>query len=355
MLSEKSKKDLVSLLNMPSPSGEEVNIQKLWMKMVKKYSDKLETDMSGNVISILNPDAEFKILLAAHCDEIRFIINRIDDNGYLYFDKVGGISHKIAPGLKVEVLGYKNKSIIGIVGANAEHLGGLKDKFSYEDLFIDIGAKDKKEAEKLVRIADYAIYKREPEFLLNNRISAKALDNKSGIFILAEVMKKLHIVKDKLKVGVYCASTVNEETNMTGAYFAAAGIKPNLAIACDVTFATDHPGVNTAKYGDFSIDKGPVLANGAPINKKINKIIEKSAKKLKISLQYELTPGHTGTDADKMKLTGNGVPVALVSLPLRYMHSPVETVSLNDIENEINLLTEFIISLTGNENLKPLE
>jgi len=355
MLAENSKKNLVSLLNTPSPSGGEVKIQKMWMKLVKKYSDKLETDLSGNAISILNPDADFKILLAAHCDEIGFVINRIDDNGYLYFSKVGGISHKIAPGLKVEVLGYKKKSIIGIVGANAEHLGGLKDKFEYEDLFIDIGAKNKKEAEKIVRIADYAVYKREPEFLLNNRISGKALDNKSGVFILAEVMKKLHKVKDKLKVGVYSVSTVNEETNMTGAYFAASGIKPNIAIACDVTFATDHPGVNTSKYGEFKLDKGPVLANGAPVNKKINKIIEKSAKKLKIDLQYELTPAFTGTDADKMRVTGNGVPVALISLPLRYMHSPVETVSLKDVEDEINLIVEMVLSLTGEENLKPLE
>lgn len=351
-MNKKSNKFLFELLSTPSPSGHELEIQKKWLAYVGEFADKTDSDIAGNAFGIINPDAEFKILLAGHCDEIGFVINRIDDNGYLYFAKVGGISHKIAPGLKIEVLGT-HKKITGIVGVNAEHQGGLGDKFGYENLYIDCGAKDKKEMEKFIQIGDLAVYKREPEFLLNDRISARGLDNRTGAFLIAEVLKRLSVKRPK--VGVYAASTVGEEIGLQGAYFAGAGIKPDMALACDVTFATDHPGVDINKYGEYKLDGGPILAKGAPINKKINDMLIETAKKLDIKLQFELTPASTGTDADRIRYTGTGVPVALVSLPLRYMHSPVETISLKDLEQEIDLITEMICNLTGDENLKPLQ
>src|SRR5690606_1824588 len=189
--------------------------------------------------------------------------------------------------------------------------------------------------------------------LMDGYISARGLDNRTGAFIVAEVLRRL--AKENVQVGVYAASTVNEETNMGGAYFAAAGINPTMAIACDVTFATDYPGVNKNKHGDVRLEKGPVLAKGAPINRKINELLEKTAKRLQMDVQYELTPRHTGTDADKMRYTGKGVPVSLVSLPLRYMHSPVETASFQDMEKEIDLLFTMIKNLTGDESLNPLD
>src|SRR5690606_40938566 len=189
--------------------------------------------------------------------------------------------------------------------------------------------------------------------LMDGYISARGLDNRTGAFIVAEVLRRL--AKENVQVGVYAASTVNEETNMGGAYFAASGIEPTMAIACDVTFATDYPGVNKEKHGDVKLEGGPVLAKGAPINIKINAMLEKAAKELDMKVQYELTPKNTGTDADRMRLTGKGVPVGLVSLPLRYMHSPVETASLKDIESEIELLTEMIHQLDGTENWNPLD
>lgn len=347
-----SKKFLYELLNTPSPSGYEKDIQKKWMGYVKKYADKIETDIGGNAIAVLNSKAGMKVLLAGHCDEIGFIINRIDDNGFIFFGPVGGISHKVAPGLKVEILGRKEK-ISGIVGVNAEHHGGLKDKFEYEDIYIDCGFKDKKEASKYVQIGDFAVYKTEPLELLNGRISSKGLDDKTGCFIVAEVIKKLS--GKKLNVGVYSASTTSEEIGLQGAYFAAAGIDPSLALVCDVTWATDYPGVNTSKYGEYKIDGGPVLAKGSPISTKLNDLLFKAADKLKMDVQIELTPKITGTDADRIRFTNKGVPVALVSLPLRYMHSPVETVSLKEIEKVIELISEFILNLTGKENFKPLE
>ncbi|MGR9048988.1 M20/M25/M40 family metallo-hydrolase [Halobacillus faecis] len=343
---------LMELLNTPSPSSMEMEIQKRWIKEMRPYADDIKTDHAGNAIAVLNPEAEFKILLAGHCDEIALVINRIDEQGYLHFDKMGGINPKAAVGMKVQILGYA-KELTGVIGVNAQHHGGLKGDFGLDDLFIDCGAKTKEEMEQFVQIGDLAVYKREPELLMDRYIAGRGLDNRTGQFIVGEVLRRLS--NENIQVGVYAASTVNEETNMGGAYFAAAGIEPTMAIACDVTFATDYPGVNKNKHGDVRLDGGPVLAKGAPINRKINKLLESTAKSLDMDVQYELTPRMTGTDADKMRLTGKGVPVSLVSLPLRYMHSPVETVSVQDIEEEITLMVEMIKNMTGNESLNPLE
>lgn len=343
---------LLDLLNTPSPSSMEMVIQKKWINYVKEFADEIRTDNAGNAIGVLNPDASFKVLLAGHADEIALVVNRIDDEGYLHFDKMGGINPKAAVGMRVTVLGAGG-TITGVTGVNAQHHGGLKNDFDLSDLFIDCGFKTKEEAEKYVQIGDLCVYKTEPEILMDRYIAGRGLDNRTGSFIVAEVLKRL--AEKDVKVGVYAVSTVNEETNLGGAYFAAAGIEPTMAIACDVTFATDYPGVNKNKHGDIRLEKGPVLAKGAPINIKINKLLEKAAKDLNMHVQYELTPRMTGTDADKMRLTGKGVPVSLVSLPLRYMHSPVETASLQDIEEEIELLVTMIAGLTGNESLNPLE
>lgn len=347
-----NKEFLMELLKTPSPSGQEVAIQKKWMKYVEGFADKIKTDGAGNAIGVVNPDARFKVLLAGHCDEIGFIINRIDEEGFLHFTKMGGASHKPAIGMKMDVLGSGGR-ITGVVGVNAEHHGGIKDDFDFEDLYIDCGAKSKEEMAKLVQIGDLAVYKREPEFLMNGRISGRGLDNRTGAFIVAEVLR--NVAKENPKVGVYAASTVNEETNLGGAYFAGAGVRPDMAIACDVTFATDYPGVDKNKHGEVDLDGGPVLAKGAPINFKINRWLEQAAERKGMNVQYELTPRATGTDADQMRLTGKGVPIALVSLPLRYMHAPVETVSLKDIEEEIALLTDMILNLQGNEKVGPLD
>ena len=347
-----NKEFLFNLLNTASPSSQEMEIQKQWINYVEPFADEIKTDHAGNAIGVLNPEASFKVLLAGHCDEIGLVINRIDDEGFLHFDKMGGINPKAAVGMKVTILGYK-KTITGVIGVNAQHHGGLKDDFTLDDLFIDCGYRTKSEAEKFVQIGDLAVYKRHPEILQERYIAGRGLDNRTGAFIVAEVLRRLKL--EECSVGVYAASTVNEETNMGGAYFAAAGIKPTMAIACDVTFATDYPGVNKNKHGDVKLEGGPVLAKGAPINYKINQFLEKAADELDMAIQYELTPRMTGTDADKMRLTGQGVPIALVSLPLRYMHSPVETVSIKDMDEEINLLVKMIKNLTGNESLKPLD
>lgn len=342
---------LMDLLHTPSPSSMEMEIQKKWINYVKDYADEIKTDHVGNAIGVLNPDAPFKVLLAGHCDEIGFIIQRIDERGFIFFEKLGGINPKAAIGMRVTVLGYQ-ETLTGVIGVNAQHHGGSKGDIGVQDLYMDCGFQSKEEALKKVQIGDLCVLKTDPEILQDRYISARGLDNRTGAFIVAEVIRKLS--EKDLSIGVYGASTVNEETNMGGAYFAAAGIKPDFAIAVDVTFATDYPNVDPKKLAEVHLEGGPVLAKGAPIHRKVNHWLEKAAKEKSIPLQYELTPDATRTDADKMRYTGKGVPVALVSLPLRYMHSPVETVSKKDIDKEIDLLVTMLENLTGDEDLNPL-
>lgn len=351
-MNQESKEFLLELLNTPSPSGREQEIQKKWANYIKPYADRIETDNAGNVIAILNPEAKFKVLLAGHCDEVAFIINRIDDNGYLRFSRVGYISPKLAPGMQVEVLGCK-KHIIGVIGAKPKHFDEDDDKIEFEDLYIDCGADSKEEMEQYVRFGDLAVYRREPELLLSDKISGRGLDNKTGAFIVAEVLKS--VARKNPKVGVYCISTASEEINAQGAFSAGAGIEPDMAVICDVTFATDHPGVNTDKHGTVYLGKGPALGIGPAVSRKINDMLERTAEKLQLKLQYELYASNTGTDGDRLRYTGKGIPFTLVSLPLRYMHSPVETASFKDISEEIRLLSELILSLTGEESLRPVE
>jgi endoglucanase len=342
---------LSSLIATPSPSGDELKIQKKWMAYVGPFVEKIETDYSGSAIAILNSEATFKVMLAGHCDEIAFMVTHIDDKGLIYVTKSGGINPKLALGMRVRILG--DKIINGVVGVKAEHQGGSKGEVKVEDLYIDCGATSKEELEDLVGVGDYVIYDMDMDLLMNDRIVGRGLDNRTGAFIVAEVLRRLST--EKLNVGVYGVSTVNEETNMGGAYFAANHIEPTLGIACDVTFATDYPGLDPKKDGDVQLGKGPVLSKGAPINYKINDLLKVAAKECDVNLQYEVTPRTTGTDADKIRFSNKGVPVALVSLPLRYMHSPSEVVSLKDIEAEIDLLVTFIKNLSGQEELKPLE
>jgi len=346
------KQFLFVLLATHSPSGYEMNIQKKWLNYIRPFADEIKTDHAGNVIGVLNPEANFKVLLATHCDEIGLIIKHIDEKGFLYFDKVGWINEKTLVGMHIEIL-TENGVVPGVIGVNAEHLGGLKDKFSVDDLFIDCGFQSKKEAKGFVNVGDLAVYQSVAKEMKNRLIAGKALDNKANLFIASQVLKQLS--KHTCDIGVYIASTVNEETNMHGAFYTAAGIKPNIAIVCDVTFAIDFPNVEQKKFGDVTLNKGPVIAKGSPINRPLNQFIEKSAEIANVNLQYEITPEMTLTDADKIQFTNKGVPVALISLPLRYMHSPIETVSIQDIEDQIKLLVQTIRSLTGKENFNPLE
>lgn len=349
---DKTAQDFLNnLLRAPSPSGHESAHQRIWLDYVKKFAQ-VETDHSGNAYGVLNPDADFRVLIAGHSDEIAMMVKRIDDRGFIYFTNAGGIRPALLQGLKVNIIGYKG-TIGGVIGFSRKTDADTPARPKCEDYFIDCGFSSKKEIEKIVRVGDYILYQSEPEILNHDKLVCKGLDNKTGSFIVAETLKELS--KHKLKVGVYAVSTTGEETNMRGAHCAGAAIQPDLGIACDVTFNTDTPGEDSQNPPEILLGKGPALSVGSPVNRRINEIIEKSAKKLKMPIQLELTPARTHTDADKIMFSGDGVPVALVSLPLRYMHSPIEMASLKDIDAVIKLLSATIAGLTGKEDLRPLK
>ncbi|RQW23015.1 M42 family peptidase [Bacillus sp. C1-1] len=342
---------LFDLLKTPSPSGHEEAIQEKWLTYMQTYVEDVTTDLAGNAIATVNPDAPFRVLLAGHCDEIGFMVKSIDESGFIYVEELGRLSPLPALGMEVEIHG-RNGVLNGVFGANAQHHGGANADLTMDDLFIDCGAESAVEIQSVVAIGDPITYKIEPSHLRNNRVVGRGLDNRTGAFIVAEVMKRL--ASSLPEVCVQGVSTVNEETNMGGAYFAGSALKPDLAIALDVTFATDYPTAEIGRVGDVTLAGGPVLAKGAPINKKANEHLLQIAKERNIPIQYELTPRRTGTDADQLRLTGEGVPIVLVSLPLRYMHAPREVVSLQDMEQEIDLLVAFIQSLRPDTDLRPL-
>lgn len=349
-MDNKAKKFLFDLLNTDSPSGAEESIQKVWIDHVKEFAH-VSTDMSGNATGCLNPDAKFKVMLAGHCDEIAMVVSKIDEKGFVLFRAVGGINPALLPGLRVEILGYGGKisGVIGYSKSKAENKDKVK---ACDELYIDCGYNSDKQLKKLVRTGDYIVYRGAPEVFNKKMLVSKALDNKTGAFIVAEVLRRLS--SKKLKVGCYAVSTTGEETNLRGAHFAGAAIQPDMAIACDVTFNTDTPGENIDNRPEVQIGKGPTLATGSPINNNIVKLLEKAAAKNKIALQYELTPDRTYTDADRIMFSGKGVPIALVSLPVRYMHSPIEMASFEDIEAVISLLCQMISDLSGKEDLRPV-
>lgn len=346
----KQRDFLYQLLNTASPSGMEEQGQRNWINYVKTFADKVDTDRAGNAIAAINPNADFKVLLAGHGDEIGFMIKYIDDKGFLYVEKVGGISPKLAPGMVINIF-TESGTIQGVFGVVAEHQGGLGDKPDFNDIAVDCGFTSKEDAEKVVSIGDFAVYNTEIVELSHNRISARGLDNRSGSFIIAEVLRQLKA--RGCGVAVYAVSTVGEETNMNGAYFASAGIQPDLGMIFDVTFANDYPGTDPKKAGDIKVDGGPALAIGSTMNKPTNQLIKDVAKKQDINLQIELVPGRSGTDGDRVRYAGTGVPITLISLPLRYMHAPIETISINDIDAVIKLTVESIIAMGSGIELRP--
>ena len=342
-----NKEFLYTLLDNMSVSGHEIALQKKVIEEMKPYCDEIRTDYTGNVISVLNPDAAFKVMLCGHIDEIGLMVTHILENGLLKVAKVGGIYTRVYPGHQVVVHGYK-QVVYGTV-INSEDMG--KEKLKDSDLIIDIGAKDREDAKKYVQEGDPIHLHTYHQEMLNGYLSARAVDDRGGAFIVLEALKR---AKEKgCKIGVYAATTVGEETTMRGAHWAGSRVKPNVAIAVDVTYAQDYPGTDPAESGDVKLGKGPVICNGSMANRKVNELLKSCAQKKEIPYQTESFIGRTGTDADKIHFAGDGYVTALVSLPLRYMHSPSEVCHFDDIENAIELLSEFLCTINENTDIDP--
>ena len=341
-----NKEFLFEMLDTMSVSGHEIGLQKKVIKEMTPYADEIRTDCTGNVICVLNPEAEFKVLLAGHIDEIGLIVTHIQPGGLLKVAKAGGIRVPAYPGHQV-MIHHGNIQIPGVVILNDAMKGDIKDK----DLYIDIGAKDGEDARKYVEEGDPVHLHTYHLPLQNDLLCARGIDDRGGAFIVLEALKKAKAMG--CKIGVYVATTVGEETTGRGAYWAASKVKPNVAIAVDVTYAQDYPGTDPAESGDVKLGAGPVICNGSMSNRKVNDLLKRIAKEKEIPYQVESFLGKTYTDADTMHQTADGVITALLSLPLRYMHSPSEVCQISDIEYAINLLANFLCTVNEATNLDP--
>lgn len=335
------KKFLTELLDTPSVSGHEELIQEKALAFGRAFAQSQLTDPSGNAVSVVNPGSEHKILLCGHIDEIGFQVTYIDEKGRLHLMKDGGVRPRLYIGSPVQVW-HNGRPVNGVVATWGDLLD--KEKVKDTDLLVDIGAGSKEEAEKLVSVGDPVCGDTEVRELMNGLFTCRALDDKTGAFVVLEAAK---LAKEKgAKMGIYAATTVGEETSGRGAYYAAARIKPDCCIAVDVTWASDAPGTDPGDTGEVKLSGGPVLCRATVVNKRMNALLEEVAGELGIELQYEVAAGHTGTDGDTVNRAYEGIPMALVSIPLRYMHSSVEVGSWKDIEDCIELISGFIVRLS---------
>lgn len=334
---------LQEIVNTPSPSGYEEQAAQVYRNYTKPFADLIETDVHGNVWSVLNPKASMKIMLAGHMDEIGFIVHYIDENGLLYFSGIGGHDSVIPVGQRVWVHGKKR--VPGVIGRKAIHLleeEERKKKPEIKDLWIDIGASTKAEAEELVALGDVATFQYEFQPLLGDRATARGFDNKMGSFIVAEALR---LLKEKggldSKVGVYAVATVQEEIGLRGARTSAYTIAAQSGLAVDVNHAVDYPGVTKSRYGQLDVGKGPSVMRGANANPIVFELIQEAAKKEKIPYQVDVAAGGTGTDGNAMQISRGGMAVGILGVPLRYMHTPCEVLSLGDVENCAKLMAAY--------------
>ena len=343
-----NKEFLFELLRTGSVSGNEAELEKKIYDYMQDKADLVSVDELGNVTAAVNPSAPFKVLLAGHADEIGLMVTAVGSDGSLMVTKIGGIYTTAYPGHKVRI--YTKKGVVYGAVANSREIA-RNSELKPSDLRIDIGARDREDALKYVELGDTVTFDTDVRELLNDCISGRALDDRIGAYIVMEALSK---AKEKgATVGCYAVSTTGEETTGNGAYFSASRIRPNVCIAVDVTYTSDNCGIGIAETGDVSVGKGPVICNNPSIHKKLNALLRSCAAKLNMDIQTEAASGRTGTDGDTVHKTGIGVPFALVSIPLRYMHNPAEVASLKDIQDCIDLLSEFLISCTQDMDLKP--
>ena len=339
---------LYEMIQTPSPSGAEYELQKKVIRYMKPHVDTFLSDATGNVISVLNPSSPCKVLLAGHVDEIGLMVTKITESGKLRVVNVGGIRVPLYLGQKVRVL-TESGVVHGVVGVTPLL---LDDRYlQADDLFVDIGATTKEEACQFVKPGSYLVVDTDYRELLNDCICGRALDNRLGAFIVIEALRRAKELGTT--VGTYSATTVGEETTLRGAIWAAKHVKPTLAIVVDVTYATDYEDAFSEEVGDIRVGGGPVLANGSIIHPLLNKTLEQLADQWSIPLQYEAAPGRTGTDGDAIHLRNDGIPLALVSIPIRYMHSGSEVGSLKDVELAIELIARFLLRVEEGLDLSP--
>nr|MBI1232528.1 M20/M25/M40 family metallo-hydrolase [Cytophagales bacterium] len=341
---QNNEKFLYQYLNNASPTGFEASGQQIWLDYLKPYVDDYFTDAYGSAVGVINPKADFKVVIEAHADEISWFVNYITPEGYIYVVRNGGSDHQIAPSMRVNIH-TDEKTIPGVFGWPAIH---VRDKAKEEapktdNIFIDVGARSKDEVLEMgIYVGCVATFQDELTELNGKFYTGRALDNRIGGYMIAEVARKLKEEKVTLPFGLYIVNAVQEEIGLRGAEMIAASIKPNVAIITDVCHDTTSPMYNKVTSGDYTAGNGPVLTVGAAVHKKLLDLIIASARTREIPFQRSASSRSTGTDTDAFAYSNGGVPSALISLPLKYMHTTVETASKSDINHVIELMSGFL-------------
>ncbi len=343
------------LVEAPSPSGFEQPAQRVIRKALEGVVDDLRTDVMGNVIArIAGPEGAPRLMLAGHCDEVGFMVKFIDDQGYLFFAPIGGVDAHLVPGQRVTVHAAGGP-IPGVVGKRPIHQIEVKDRdkvIPFKSQFIDIGCSDKEEATALVAIGDPVTFSVGVEKLQGSRLTSRALDDKMGAFIVAQVLREVRR-RDNLAVDLYGVSTVQEEIGLRGGTTSAYGVQPDIGIAVEVGFASDYPEADHKDSGEIRLGKGPIIARGPNINPALFELLRTTALEEGIPCQIMGIPRATGTDANVMQLVRGGVATALVSIPLRYMHTPVEVLDWRDLEGAVALLAALCERIPAHHSFVP--
>jgi putative aminopeptidase FrvX len=347
---------LQQLLSAPSPSGYEQPAQRLFRAYIAPFAQ-VSTDVMGNVIGAIAGEGgdRPRVMLVGHTDEIGFQVKYLDDNGFLYFGAIGGVDPHLTPGQRVNIHGSKGV-IPGVIGKKPIHLMEAKDRETVVKLdaqYIDIGAADRKEAEGLVRVGDPVTFAVDLGKLHGDRVTARGFDDKAGSFVVAEVLRQVAASLAKLPVDLFGVSSVQEEVGLRGGTTSCYTVNPHIGICVEVDFATDQPDVDKKHNGEVGIGKGPILPRGANINPALFDLLADTAARENIPVQFTGIPRATGTDANVMQISRGGVATALVKIPLRYMHTPVEVLSLSDLDNAIKLIVATLARIKDKNDFIP--
>jgi putative aminopeptidase FrvX len=358
-LNPQSLEFLKTYINNASPVGFESTGQKLWLDYLKPYVNTTFTDPYGTAVGVINPESPFKVVIEAHADEISWFVNYINAEGLIYLKRNGGVDHQVAPSQRVFIHGKKGpvKAVFGwpAIHTRLSNTESKEQQPKVENLFLDCGARNKKEVEELgIHVGAVVTYKDGFEELANDYLIGRAFDNRIGGFMIAEVARLLKENNITLPYGLYIVNAVQEEVGLRGAEMIARRIKPNIAIITDVTHDTSTPMINKIIEGDVSCGKGPSPTYGPAVHNKLLNLVQETAEKHSIPIQMRAVSRSTGTDTDSFAYANDGCPSVLISIPLRYMHTTVEMLHKSDIENTIRLMYETLLILTPQTNLSYL-
>lgn len=355
-MNKQSKQFLFDLLKTPSPTGFEQPVQRVVRARMQRYADTIEGDLHGNLTVALNPGASRRVMLAGHCDQIGLMVKHITKEGFIYVGALGGIDVGVLFGSRVTIHSARGQ-VHGVIGRKPIHAQTPAEreaqKLDLEKVWVDIGAKDKKEVEKCVEIGDPITFSLEVTELANNFVVSPGLDDKVGLFVAMEALRLVAESEKKLTVGLYAVSTVQEEVGLRGAKTAAYAIDPEVGIAIDVTHASDNPSSENARATPCALGKGPTICRGPNINPVVEALLRSSAKKAKVPYQTSPDSRLLGNDANAIQVSKRGVAAGSIGIPNRYMHTQTELCSLDDLENAAKLLATFVLDINKKTDFRP--